>query len=432
MSLIVGIRREDKNRWERRVPLIPKHVKKLKEQFGIKTIIQPSSIRVYSNESYKNVDAEVQEDLSKCQTIFAIKEIPLDFFETGKTYIFFSHTTKGQKYNMQMLKKMMDLKCNLIDYEKIVDQNGIRLLFFGRFAGLAGMVDTLWSYGQRLQSKNIISPLNEIKQTIYYENLDDIKDHFIKIGSNILQNGLPKSISPLIIGIAGYGNVSKGVQEILDFLPIKSISPDDIKKTFENPLNKCLYKVVFKEKDTVEPISSNDKFDLKDYYQNPGRYKSVFDRYIPDLTILMNCIYWDNRYPRLVTKDFVKNNYGDRWRLQIIGDISIDINGAIEFTEKSTTPDSPVFVYNPLSDTIKDGYLGEGVIVMGIDNLPCELPKESSIYFSEVLYPFVPLIVKADFNVEFDTCKLSPEIKKGVILYHGQLTPDYQYMDKYL
>ena len=122
MSLILGIRREDKNQWERRVPLIPKHVKELKQNFGIETIIQPSSLRVYSDESYKKIGANVQEDLSKSQTIFAIKEIPIDFFEPEKTYIFFSHTIKGQKYNMPMLRKMMDLKCNLIDYEKIVNE----------------------------------------------------------------------------------------------------------------------------------------------------------------------------------------------------------------------------------------------------------------------------------------------------------------------
>jgi len=432
MSLILGIRREDKNQWERRVPLIPEHVKELKQKYGIETIIQPSSLRIYSDESYKKIGVNVQEDLSKSQTIFAIKEIPINFFEPEKTYIFFSHTIKGQKYNMSMLRKMMDLKCNLIDYEKIVNQNGIRLLFFGRFAGIAGMVDTLWAYGQKLHLNNIISPLNEIKKTIDYENLDDIKDHMMKVGKKIQQNGLPKSISPLIIGIAGYGNVSKGVQEILDFLPLKSISPVDIKKTLKESSSKCLYKVVFKEEDMVEPVSSKDTFDLKDYYQNPMKYKSIFERYVSDLSILMNCIYWDNRYPRLITKDFIKQSYGDGWRLQIIGDISVDINGAIEFTEKATTPDNPVFVYNPFTNKIKDGFKGEGVIVMGVDNLPCELPLESSISFSKILHPFVLSILKADFKGEFESCKLPSEIKRGVILYQGKLTPDYQYMDKYL
>jgi alpha-aminoadipic semialdehyde synthase len=432
MSLYLGIRREDKNQWERRVPIIPKHVKELKQKHGIETIVQPSSIRVYPNESYEKIGAKVQDDLSKCKTIFAIKEIPIDFFEPKKTYIFFSHTIKGQKYNMSMLRKMMDLKCNLIDYEKIINSKGIRLLFFGRFAGIAGMVDTLWAYGRKLDSNNIISPINETKQTIDYENLDSIKDHLMKIGKNIQKNGLPKSISPIIIGIAGYGNVSKGVQEILDFLPIKNISPSDIKKILKKPSNKCLYKVVFKEEDMVAPVSSKNIFDLNDYYQNPIKYKSILERYVPDLTILMNCIYWDSRYPRLVTKEFIKKNFGNRWRLQIIGDISIDINGAIEFTEKATTPDNPVFIYNPFTDEIKDGFKEEGIIVMGVDNLPCELPLESSRSFSEVLNPFVPSILKADFNVEFEKIKLPPEIKRGVILCQGKLTKDFQYMDKYL
>ena len=350
MVFTIGIRREDKNRWERRVPLIPKHVKEFKEKYGIKTIIQSSQIRVYSEDEYIKAGAAVKEDLSNCPTIFAIKEIPIDFFDYGKTYIFFSHTIKGQKYNMPMLRKMIDLKCNLIDYEKIADERGYRLIFFGRFAGIAGMVDTLWAFGQRLSSKNIDTPFNEIKQTIHYKNLDEIKDHFKKIGKKIQQNGLPKSLTPLIIGFAGYGNVSKGGQEILDILPKDEIIPKEMEKIYDNPSNKCIYKVVFKEEDMVEPISPNDSFDLQDYYQHPEKYHSIFERYIPDLTILMNCIYWNPSYPRLVTKEFIKKKFGKRLRLQIIGDISIDINGAIELTEKATNPDNPVFVYNPLTD----------------------------------------------------------------------------------
>ncbi len=432
MAFIIGIRREDKNRWERRVPLIPEHVKEFKEKHGIETIIQPSQIRVYSEDEYTKAGAIVQEDLSNCPTVFAVKEIPIDFFEYGKTYIFFSHTIKGQKYNMPMLKKMMDLKCNLIDYEKIVDERGYRLVFFGRFAGLAGMIDTLWAFGRRLNSKNIDTPFNEIKQTIHYKSLNEIKEHLEKIGKKIQQNGLPESLTPLIIGFAGYGNVSKGAQEILDILPVKEISPKEIEKIYGNPSNRCIYKVVFKEEDMVEPISSDDSFDLQDYYQHPEKYQSIFEKYVPHLTILMNCIYWNTQYPRLVTKNFLKKNYTERLSLQVIGDISIDINGAIEFTEKATTQDNPVFVYDPLTDTIKDGYIGEGVVIMGVDNLPCELPRESSHAFSNALHTLAPEIAKADFTQDFDNCKLPHEIKKAVVLYHGKLTPDYQYIDKYL
>jgi alpha-aminoadipic semialdehyde synthase len=215
-------------------------------------------------------------------------------------------------------------------------------------------------------------------------------------------------------------------------LPVKNISPNDIKKIFNNSQKNCLYKVVFKENDIVEPISDNYNFDLQDYYQNPNKYKSIFEKYTPYLTILMNCIYWDKRYPRLITKDFIKENFLENWNLEIVGDISIDINGAIEFSEKATSQDNPVYIYNPINNSIKDGFDGEGVVIMGIDNLPCELPIESSTSFSNVLYNYVNSIAKADFSGDFEKCDLPDEIKKAVILYQGKLTSNYQYIDKYL
>ena len=432
MSFMLGIRREDKNKWEARVPLIPEHVKKFKEKHGIETIIQPSKIRTYSDDEYVKVGAIVKEDVSSCPIVFAVKEIPIDFFESGKTYVFFSHTIKGQEYNMPMLKKMMDLGCNLIDYERIVDERGFRLVFFGRFAGLAGMIDTLWSFGQRLKSQNIDTPFNEIKQTIHYKNLNDAKKHLKEVGENIKERGIPNSLVPSVVGFAGYGNVSKGAQEILDILPVKEISPKEIKDIYDNPSDRCIYKVVFKEEDMVEPISSDNTFELQDYYNHPEKYRSVFEKYVPDLTMLMNCIYWDIKYPRLITKEFIKKDYGVNYKLQVIGDISIDINGAIEFTEKSTISDTPSFIYNPKTNSIKDGVEGEGIVIMGVDNLPCELPRESSHMFSTALFDFIPEVVKADFTKDFDNCKLPSAIKKAVILHHGKLTPDYQYIDRYI
>lgn len=431
MRYTLGIRREDKNKWEARVPLNPKHVKEFKDKNEIITIIQPSDIRIYSDDEYLKAGAIVKNDFHETSIIFAVKEIPIDLFEHGKTYVFFSHTVKGQKHNMPMLRKMIDLECNLIDYEKITDDNDRRLVFFGRFAGIAGMIDTLWSFSQKLESQNIINPFREIKPTVQYNGLNDIKSNIGAIGSKIRLNGIPKSLTPLVVGFAGYGNVSIGAQEILDILPCVEIQPKDLRNIYDNPSDRCIYKVVFKEEDIVEPISLNHKFELQDYYNYPDKYRSKFENYIPFLTILMNCIYWTSDYPRLITKDFIKNNY-EKIKLQVIGDISIDINGAIEFTEKTTTPDSPSFVYFPKTDSIKDGVEGDGIIVMGIDNLPCELPKESSDAFSSALFDFVPSIVKADFSKNFEDIELPKEIKKAVILYHGKLTPDYSYIDKFL
>ena len=284
-----------------------------------------------------------------------------------------------------------------------------------------------------MKLKGISNPLKDIKQTIHYDSFNDIKKHLVEIGEKISNHGLPESISPLVVGFAGYGNVSRGAQEILDILPVEEISPEDLSSLSSSYSNNVVYKVVFREEDMVEKINKDSEgFELKDYYEHPEKYKSVFHQYIPYLSILMNCIYWDARYPRLVTIDFMKKNFDRDFKLQIIGDISVDIEGAIEFTKKATTPDNPVFVYNPKTNDITDGYTGEGVVVMAVDNLPCELPRESSKSFSETLLRFIPDIVNADFSMDFENLSLPSEIKKAVILYHGKLTAAYEYINKFL
>jgi len=433
MKSVIGIRREDKNKWEKRVPIIPTHVSELCEKHGIKTIIQPSPIRIFSEKDYKSSGADVSEDLSSAPFVLAVKEIPIDFFQPNKTYMFFSHTIKGQKYNMPMLKHMMDLGCTLIDYEKIVDENNRRLVFFGRFAGIAGMTDSLWALGQQLKSEGVDTPFSEIRQTIDYDGKEDIKKHISEVGKKIQKDGLPKFLTPLICGFAGYGNVSRGAQEVYDLLPVTEISPSEIESVFDSPSDKHVYKVVFREEHMVKPKSSDSEFALQDYYQHPEKYKSVFNNYTPKLTLLMNCIYWNKQYPRLIIKEFLKESFvSDDFMFRVVGDISCDINGAIEFTQKATEPDSPVFVYNPLNDSVNDGYVGEGVVVMSVDNLPCELPRDSSKEFSDSLWHFIPDIVKADFSVDFNDLKLPDPIKKAVILYHGRLTSDYEYINKFL
>ena len=432
MSKTIGIRREDKNEWEKRVPLIPKHLKDLKEQHDIDVVIQPSTIRVFPDEDYIKNGGVVKEDLSKCPVVFAVKEIPLDFFKKGKTYVFFAHVIKGQKHNMPMLKKMMNLKCNLIDYEKIADEQDRRLVFFGRYAGLAGMVDSLWAYGQRMQRLGNPTPFSEIKQATQYHDLNEIKSHLEKISNTIKQWGFPNTISPMVVGFAGYGHVSKGAQEILDILPIEEINPQDINSIYQNPSSNVIYKVVFREKDMVEPVAKDSDFDLQDYYSNPDKYRSIFEQYVPHLSILMNCVFWSDRYPRLITKKIMKKNFTNDTKLQVIGDISVDINGAIEFTQKVTTPGNPVFVYNPLKDELVDGFDGPGVAVIAVDNLPCEIPRESSKAFSQTLLEFIPHIAKADFSKDFDSLDIPQEIKKAVILHKGKLTPDYKYINKFL
>lgn len=423
-----GIRKETKSIWERRTPIVPDDALELIKKYNFKVFVEPSDIRVFKDEEYKNIGAILDEKLDT-DFIFGIKEIPPDYFEYGKTYIFFSHTIKGQRHNMPMLKKMIEQKTTLIDYEKIVDENGKRLIAFGRFAGIAGMIDTLWAYGKRLEIEGVKTPFSLVKRAYEYHNLEEIKEEFNKIGEEI-GKGMNEKISPLIIPILGYGNVSKGAQEVLGFLDAKEIKPEEV-IDFKGDNNKIYY-AVFKEENLVERIDGKG-FDLQEYYKNPEKYKPIFERYIPYSSIIVNAIYWDARYPRFITKDYFKNLYSKGIpKIKVIGDISCDINGAVEFTEYAEEPDKPCYVYEPLKDNFKFGLEGEGPIVVAIDILPSELPRDASIYFSNILKGFLPEIIKTDYPEDFKELKLPDFLKNAVILYKGKLTENYKYLEKYI
>ncbi len=162
--MVIGIRREDKNEWERRIPLVPLDLKTLKDKSGLQVIVQPSKIRCFPDEKFLELGLEINENLNAANTIFAVKEIPLPLFQKGKTYMFFAHVIKGQPYNMPMLKRMMELECNLIEYERVVNENNQRLIFFGRYAGNAGMIETLHLFGQKLKLEGYKTPFEKIKQ----------------------------------------------------------------------------------------------------------------------------------------------------------------------------------------------------------------------------------------------------------------------------
>jgi alpha-aminoadipic semialdehyde synthase len=436
MSNLIAIRREDKNRWERRVPLTPAQVTELIQQHGLAVLVQPSTIRAFSDDAYTAAGATMQEDLSPAQVVLAIKEIPPELLQPGKTYLFFSHTIKGQPHNMPLLRCLLELGCQLIDYERVVDEQNRRLIFFGQHAGLAGMIDTLRALGQRLAWEGIANPLAELRPTYEYADLPTAQSAIREIGQRIVEEGLPVELTPLVIGLAGYGNVSRGAQAILDLLPIRQVSPAELPRLTEREdLDRnVIYKVVFKEEDTVEPIVKGQSFDLPEFFQRPERYRSKFDRYLPYLTVLVNCIYWDTPYPRLLTKAAARQLYSGNPppKLRVIGDISCDIEGGIEPTVKATSPDKPTFVWNPETDTAIEGVAGRGPVIMAVDNLPCELPIESSTSFGEALLPFIPALAACDFSSPFDACPLPPELKRATIVYHGELTPEYRYLEQFL
>ncbi len=431
MQSLLGIRREDKNRWERRVPIVPADLAKLVAEHGIQFAVQPSERRIFPDEDYERAGAEVTENVGICPVVFGVKEMPVSFFQKERTYIFFSHTIKGQPQNMPMLKRILELGCDLIDYEKVTDDQGRRLIFFGRHAGLAGMIDSLWGLGQRLkEARGLVTPLTRLQPAHAYRDLAEAKAAVAQVGASLREQGIPEPLRPLVIGLAGYGHVSQGAQEILNALGVVEASPEELLAGLP-PAPDKVFQVVFREEHMVEPKGGHT-FELQDYYDHPEKYEGVFSRYLDKLTVLVNCIYWDERYPRLLTKKQARDLAGPEAKLLFVGDISCDIEGGIEITVQPTTPDDPVFVYDPTSGEARSGFSGPGLAVLAVDNLPAELPKEASEAFSHALTPFVPAIAEADMRRPLDQTGLPPEFLRAVIVHRGQLTPAFKYLEDHL
>jgi len=436
MNPKIGLRREDKNPWERRVPLIPSHIRELRAERGQEFVVQPSAIRVFRDEDFLREGARIEEDLSGCQVIFGIKEIPVTLLVQGRTYLIFSHATKGQKPAMPLLRRFMELGCTLIDYEKIIDEQGRRLLFFGRQAGEAGMIDTLWALGQRLKLEGLDTPFARLLQMYHYTNLVEAKEEVIRTAQAIRQKGLPAELVPLVTGFLGYGHVSQGAQEIYNLLPVTEILPHEFASFMKRGSfsSHGVYKIVFHEHHLVRTREAGRLFDLQEYYRHPELYESILEPYLRHLTAVINGIYWMPRYPHFISKAAVRRIFEAeaRPRLRVIGDISCDVEGGVECTLRATDSENPVYVYDPFGDEARTGFEGRGPVVMAVDNLPAEIALESSIFFSQALKPFVPALAGADYGRPFDALGLPESILRAVVVHRGELAPSYAYLKEFL
>ena len=427
----IGIIKETKNKWERRVPLNPQAVHELIQK-GFGVIVQPSETRIYKDEEYKSVGAKLSSDLSDSDFIIGVKEIPMKDLIPCKPHLFFSHTIKGQDYNMPLLQQILNEKITLFDYEKIEDDKNRRLVFFGKFAGYAGMVDTLHGLGQRLKQQfNIDTPFLKIKHSYQYESVADAIEQISIIGKEIDVNGLPEKITPLNIFLLGYGHVAQGCQEILAALPIENIEPDEFENQSKNYKNNKIYLSVFKEEHLVERKDGSE-FDLLDYFQNNGKYQSRLEQYLKYCSVYMNAIYWTPQCPVFLPNSYLKNIQDEDHKLIIIGDITCDIKGSVQATVKETSPDNPVFVFDAKTGKEIDGYKGNGFAVMAVDNLPCEFPKEASDNFSKALMPFIESMLMNDYSKPIAESTLPEEIKKACIAHQGKLEDDFKYLEEFI
>jgi alpha-aminoadipic semialdehyde synthase len=325
--LTIGILRESYNKWERRAPLCPDHVKQfLQKHPSNQVLVQPSSNRIFSNQEYQQAGAILLEDLGQADLFLGVKRPhSLDTLTPHKTYLFFSHVIKGQPENMPLLQNVLDKQIELVDYECIVqggtdatdpckDRKQKRLVTFGKYAGMAGMMDVFQVLGRRLLLKSWSTPFLNCPSAISHYNLQEVKRSVGILGERLEADGLPPDLEPLIFSMTGKGgNVHSGVREIFDILPHETVSVEDLPQVLQQsgPQHK-VYGVdlgvadLYQRTDAVNGLP----FDREHFRENPTLYSSTFaSKVAPYTHVLVNGIYWNPFFPRLLTKDGMRALY---------------------------------------------------------------------------------------------------------------------------
>ena len=398
----IGIVRESRND-ENRTPLVPGHIKKYKESNpNINFIIQPSNSRCFSDEEYELCGAKINENLNECSIIFGVKEIDPNILINNRTYLFFSHTFKInkqqkniEKHKKDLLLSILNKKITLIDYENIRGKNGTRCLGFGRFAGIVGCYNTLNLLLKVLGKQSLASAykINDYERLVL----------------NLKNLYFPKTK----ILVTGDGRVAKGVIELLNLTNIKAVSKKDfLEKKFDQP--------IFCNLETKDYVTNNSStnFNLEHFINNPQDYSSSALQYLKETDILISAHYWDPSSPKIFENEDLKVLQN----LKIVGDITCDINGSVPTTIRSTTIEEPNYWIERY--TLKEiDENNDGIAVMAVDNLPSELPRDSSTEFSEgIINEVLPFLLKEDDG----------RILNGTITTDGSFLEKYNYLNDYI
>jgi alpha-aminoadipic semialdehyde synthase len=375
-------------------------------------VVQVSPLRIYPDEEYAASGAALADELSGCRVVLGVKEVPPERVLPQTTYTIFPHVIKGQPESMPALTRFLERRCTLIDYESIVDRFGRRLIFFGRHAGYAGMVDALWALGRRLEVEGMENAFSTVEPAHRYRSVEAAAEHLsATVGRRIRDRGVRQELHPLVVGFTGGGNVAAGAQEIFHRLPVVEVSPEELPDLFVSASlsRRAVYKVVFRRQS-----------------------RDAFERYLPYLTVLVNGIYWMPGQPRLVTREALRRLFGGEKppRLRILADISCDVDGSIAATVRTTTPDAPVYAYDPATAQARPGFEGKGPVVLAVDNLPAEFPLDASEHFGDSLFPFLSGLVTADYRVAFEHLTLPAALLGAVVTHEGELTPAFRYLGR--
>ena len=397
--ICIGLIRERKTPADNRVPLTPDQCVHIQQTYNnIKIIVEPSPTRCFTDAAYVEKGIELKDDLSECDILLGIKEVPVENLIPDKTYFFFSHTKKKQPYNQKLMHALIEKRIRMIDYECLTHVDEQRILGFGLYAGIVGAHNGLLAYGKKTGLYDLPAAHNVTTWQDLIRAYEQIKLPNIKIA------------------MTGSGKVAAGILEVMTQFDIESVEPEDyLTHQYEYPVYTHL------KGSTLYARKDNDLFSRDDFHAHPEAYKCLFTKYIPQTDILMNGIYWDKQIARLFEKEDIQRN---DWRVSVIADITCDINGSVPITIDAATIENPVYGFDRMTMQKAEPYQStkNTIDMMTVDNLPNELPCDSSQYFGAHFEKFIlGELLKAN----------SETIQRATICENGKLTKYYEYLSDY-
>ncbi|MEP6930772.1 MAG: NAD(P)-dependent oxidoreductase, partial [Flavobacterium sp.] len=394
-----GIIKERKNPPDRRVVFVPNELAKLKQLYNDATIeVESSDIRIFSDVQYQSMGINITDDVSDCDVLFGVKEVPVENLIPNKAYFFFSHTIKKQPYNRKLLQAVLEKNIDLYDHETIVDSDNRRLIGFGKYAGMVGVYNGIRAFGLKFE-------LFKLPKAETLAGKDALIMHLKRI-----------TLPPLKFVITGTGKVGNGAKEILDAIKIKEI-------TVENYLTKNYTQAVYVQLDVLEYNKRIDGqvLDFNDFVEHPEAYVSDFEKFTKVTDVYFAGHFYAGGAPVILTREML--NASD-CKIKVVADISCDVNGPIACTLRSSTIAEPLYGYWPAEDKEVDVFHPGAVVVMAVDNLPCEIPKDASEGFGE---QFMEHVIPAFFNGDKDGI-----LERAKITDKGKLTPRFSYLQDYV
>ncbi|WP_445713627.1 NAD(P)-dependent oxidoreductase [Flavobacterium sp.] len=394
-----GIIKERKNPPDRRVVFTPEELVRLQSEHSeAKVKVETSDIRIFSDEQYSDLGIEVTSDLNDCDVLFGVKEVPIDALLPNKKYFFFSHTIKKQSYNRKLLQAILEKNIELYDHETIVDATNKRLIGFGRYAGIVGAYNGFRAFGIKYDLFNVAKA----------ETLKNREDLIARLKRQTLPN--------IKIVLTGHGKVGMGAKEILDGIKIKQVAIEDfLSKQYSEP--------VYTQIDVLDYNKRIDGqvLDKSDFYKNPQDYISNFGRFTKVADFFIAGHFHGNGAPDILTREMLQA--ADN-KIQVVADISCDVDGPIACTIKASTIAEPFFGYLPIDHKEVPFTHPASIMVMSVDNLPCELPKDASEGFGEM---FMKHVIPAFFNGDKDGI-----LERAKMTENGKLTPRFAYLQGYV